>query len=164
MESNQIVNENLNGWAKNRVAAETYNVAAALVRGDSGELERLVQVYGSERARHRSSSSLPADPWDDNAVRYGAILALMEFASVAASVAVPPDTLGELLRGTESRDILLTLAGEPGGMIPQADIPSQTGIARSNAHSKLTRLTELELITRRAADRYRSPRLPRTLQ
>jgi DNA-binding MarR family transcriptional regulator len=137
-------------WTGARVAAEAYGIAAAITRGDASELHRLWRSYGSELVKQAAHPSLPADPWTNGAVVYGAILALSEVASVGTRVVVPISILVKLMSSSEARTILLVLAAQPGGMMPQAEIPKATGIARTNAQPQIKYLIELELIQRHA--------------
>ena len=92
--------------------AEAYKVSAAIVRGDKEELKHFLEVYHQMSAQQRPSS-LPLDPFEDDAVCYGVILALIEFSDAGANVIVSPKLVGILMGDENGRQRLKSIVDNP---------------------------------------------------
>jgi DNA-binding MarR family transcriptional regulator len=140
------------GWTADRVLGKATDIIAATVHGDTEALEQLSEEFREAYSQLRKRVQLPINPWKDQTVCYGALLALAEVAEIAAHIIIPPGILKKLLTSSEAQRILLKLAEQPGGLIKQSRISELTHIHRSNAHPTLKALIELGLLERQIVD------------
>lgn len=124
----------------------TTEVLASLARGDRKRLQELTSTFRREITALGTKENVPADPWEQPLVVYGAMLGLAEFTEMAARTAVPPEAIAYLVRSSEARRILKALRTAPDAPLPQERLPDLTGIQKGNASSTLKRLQELGLV------------------
>lgn len=140
------------GWSAERFETQAADLVAAAARGDDDTLKGLAAACRNAANELRAVAAVPADPWADPAITYGALLGLAETAELAARSAIPADVMRALTESSEARRIVLKIAAQPGGLIDQARIPDVTGIHRANAHPTLVKLERLGVLERQVAD------------